>query len=180
MVGAYLMGRQPPASDLMTWNADATRMPYRMHAEYLERLFLHNDLAEGRYPVDGRPVVLGDIQLPSFLVGTETDHVAPWRSVFKYLLLNEADARFVLTSGGHNAGIVSPPGRPHRHYRLLERRRGSLHPSPDAVLARPAIEGSWWPAWTAWLADQSKPPSPCPAPVLPAIGPAPGRYVLER
>ena len=93
-------------------------MPYRMHSEYLRRMFLHNDLAEGRYRVEGRPIAISEIRAPIFAVSTETDHVAPWRSVYKIHLLNEGDITFVLTSGGHNAGIVSEPGHPHRHYRI--------------------------------------------------------------
>ena len=178
-VSAYLLGHEERTSDLMAWNADATRMPYRMHSEYLRRLFLHNDLAEGRYAIEGRPVALGDIRLPAFLVGTETDHVAPWRSVFKYLLLNEARATFVLTNGGHNAGIVSPPGHPHRHFRLIERPANALYPAPDRIFATPLIDGSWWPTWSNWLAHGSSTPIPAPEPILPSIEPAPGRYVLE-
>ncbi len=125
-INAYVLGKRQEASDLMAWNADGTRMPARMHAEYLQSLFLNDDLAEGHFRVDGRPVSLADIRGPLFVVGTETDHIAPWRSVYKILLLNEHDATFVLTSGGHNAGIVSEPGHPHRHYRIRERPFG--HP----------------------------------------------------
>ena len=104
--------------DMMAWDADATRMPYRMHSEYLRELFLKNDLAEGRFMVSGAPVALQDIRTPIFSVGTARDHVAPWKSVYKILLLTESDMTFVLTSGGHNAGIVSEPGHKGRHYQI--------------------------------------------------------------
>lgn len=93
-------------------------MPYRMHSKYLRHLFLHNDLAEGRYRTNGRAVGLTDIHVPIFTVGTLTDHVAPWRSVFKIDLLTDTEVSFLLTSGGHNAGVVSPPGSPHGSYQI--------------------------------------------------------------
>ena len=185
LVGEYLMGTRPPMNDLMAWNADATRMPARMHSEYLRRLFLHNDLAEGRFPVDGRPVALSDIGLPLFCVGTQTDHVAPWRSVYKLHYLTVADLTFVLTSGGHNAGIVSEPGHPHRSYQLLRRAEGAAYMGPDQWLAQaPSREGSWWPAWFAWLDAHSGAPSAPPAmghvdAGYRPLGDAPGRYVRE-
>ncbi len=112
LVHDYLLGQRSPMTDLMAWNADTTRMPYRMHSEYLRKLFLNNELAEGRYIVGSRPITLTDIRAPIFSVATERDHVAPWQSVYKINLLADSDVTFVLTSGGHNAGIVSEPAHP--------------------------------------------------------------------
>jgi len=179
----YLMGERAPMFDLMAWNADSTRMPYRMHSEYLRQLFLDNDLAEGRYRVDGRPVALTDIRAPTFAVGTETDHVAPWRSAFKLHLLLDTDLTFLLTSGGHNAGIVSEPTRSNRHYRLRQKSEQDRYLDPDAWLrGTPVRQGSWWPAWVRWLADRSGAPMPAPAlggTKLAPLTDAPGTYVLE-
>ena len=181
----YLLGRRPPISDLMAWNADATRMPYRMHSEYLRSLFLNNDLAEGRYRVDALPVALTDIRIPVFAVGTEWDHVAPWRSVYKINLLTDTDVTFLLTTGGHNAGIVAEPGQPGRRYRMTTRAHDDRYLDPDSWLEEaPQHEGSWWPAWQEWLAARSSGRIAPPAlgagagPYAP-IGDAPGRYVLE-
>ncbi|PZQ10458.1 MAG: poly-beta-hydroxybutyrate polymerase [Rhodanobacter denitrificans] len=183
LVGDYLMGESAPPSDLMAWNADATRMPARMHSQYLRRLFLDNDLAEGRYPVGGRPVALSDIRLPMFCVGTTTDHVAPWRSVYKLHHETVAEITFVLTSGGHNAGIVSEPGHPHRSYRILTRAADAPYEAPEEWLGHAqAKDGSWWPAWCAWLDARSGAPTAPPAmgaQGYAAIDDAPGRYVLE-
>ena len=104
MIREYLMGKRDPMIDLMAWNADATRLPHRMHSEYLRRLFLNNDLADGHLSVEGKPITLTDIRAPIFAVGTVGDHVAPWRSTYKINLQTESDVTYLLTSGGHNAG----------------------------------------------------------------------------
>ena len=186
LIGEYLMGERAPMTDLMAWNADATRMPYRMHSQYLRSLFLHNDLAQGRYVVGGRPVHVEDIATPVFAVGTVTDHVAPWRSVFKLVHILDTDVDFVLTNGGHNAGIVAEPGKPRRAYRHLEYRHGTPHPAPDNWMkAAEEHPGSWWPAWFAWLAKHSgkaAAPGRRPGGGLPAYRPlcaAPGTFVLQ-
>ncbi|WP_296947548.1 alpha/beta hydrolase [uncultured Massilia sp.] len=185
-VNDYLLGRRRPMNDLMAWNADATRMPFRMHSEYLRRLFLKNDLFEGRYRVDGQPVALADIRVPCFVVATETDHVAPWKSVYKINLVADADVTFVLTSGGHNAGIVSEPGHRGRHFRSARRSDGDSYVAPeDWAAATPPRAGSWWPAWADWLAAAGSgrvapPPMGNPQRGLAPLEPAPGRYVFQR
>lgn len=176
----YLLDLPDRETDLMSWNADATRMPFRMHSDYLRRLFLNNDLASARYQVDGKPVALTDIEVPIFAVGTRTDHVAPWRSVYKIGLLSDAEVSFLLTTGGHNAGVVAPPGGAGRSYQLATRTPDAPYIDPERWQQEtPLSEGSWWPAWTAWLARQAGPLA-APPPMPPGLGPAPGEYVLAR
>lgn len=151
-VDRYLLGKEAKLNDLMAWNADGTRMPYRMHSEYLKRLFMHNELAEGRFEVDGDTVHLDAIRVPLFVVGTETDHVAPWRSVYKIHRLTKTEVSFLLTSGGHNAGIISGPSHPRRHYRLRSSAPDASYMAPDRWFRETPVEqGSWWPAWNDWL-----------------------------
>lgn len=185
LLGTYLMGEREPASDLMAWNADGTRMPYAMHSQYLRRLFLDDDLAEGRYTVGGRAISLSALRQPMFVVGTERDHVAPWRSVYKIHWLSEAEICFVLTSGGHNAGIVSEPGHPHRSYRIATRPLGGPALGADEwAETATQQQGSWWTAWGAWLDAHSgtpvaPPPMGAPEHGYPVRGDAPGHYVME-
>lgn len=175
----YLLGLPEPQNDLMSWNADATRMPFRMHSEYLRKLFLDNELAEGGYCVDHQPIALTDIRAPVFSVGTLTDHVAPWRSAFKIHLLMDTEVTFLLTTGGHNAGVVSPPGQPRRSYQVATSQHHDPYVDPDIWQATmPHHEGSWWPEWEKWLRKHSgKRISPPPAGK--SLGPAPGTYVLQ-
>jgi polyhydroxyalkanoate synthase len=188
VINHYLLGEPAEVNDLMAWNADATRLPARMHSEYLRSLFLHDDLAQSRYRVGGRPISLAEIKAPVFLLGTLTDHVAPWRSVYKLHYLTPAEITFALTSGGHNAGIVSPPGNPRRHYQLLTTAaftgQADARNDPDRWLAEaPRAEGSWWPAWHEWLRERSGAPVGPPRMGLPGadrLDDAPGRYVLEK
>jgi polyhydroxyalkanoate synthase len=179
----YLMGERDPMIDLMAWNADGTRLPYRMHSEYLRHLFLDNDLAEGRYRVEGKPIALNDIHVPIFAVGTARDHVAPWRSVHKIHLFTDAEITFVLTSGGHNGGVVAQPGRGHRSYQVMTRTSNGRYYDPDSwAAAAPRKEDSWWPEWVAWLEKRSgapvKPPRIGAATYAPLCD-APGTYVLQ-
>jgi polyhydroxyalkanoate synthase len=182
MMREYLLGARTASNDLMAWNADSTRLPFRMHSEYLHQLFLRNDLAEGRYHVDGRPVVLDDVTVPVYALATERDHVSPWRSVYKIHLLCDAPIDFVLASGGHNAGIVSEPGHPRRSYRVRPPLApGNGYRGPDAWRDEAElVEGSWWPHWQRWLAARSSSARVAPPAAGRALEPAPGRYVLEK
>jgi polyhydroxyalkanoate synthase len=186
LVRDYLLGERTGLTDLMAWNTDATRLPYRMHSEYLRKLFLHNDLAEASYEAAGRTVTLADLRLPLFAVGTVKDHVTPWRSVYKIHVLTDAEVTFVLAAGGHNAGIVSEPGHPHRSYQLATRRPGDRYLDPETwQMSTPRHEGSWWPVWQTWLKEHSS--GPLAPPLLgapdrgyPPLGDAPGTYVLQQ
>ncbi|WJS98176.1 PHA/PHB synthase family protein [Novosphingobium humi] len=186
ILNEYLMGERPAASDLMVWNADGTRMPFAMHSEYLRKLFLRNDLAEGRFVAGDQPVSLSALKAPMFVVGTQTDHVAPWRSVHKIHMLTDAEICFALTNGGHNAGIVSEPGHKHRHYQMLVRPACGPALAPDVWQAQaPDHPGSWWEAWGAWLDARSgaavaPPPMGAPDKGYAPIADAPGLYILEK
>ena len=186
-VRRYLLGEEEREFDIGVWSQDATRMPARMHSEYLRGLFLENRLTAGRFAVEGRVVALKDIQAPFFVLGTEKDHIAPWQSVYKTSLFTDSDLTFVLTSGGHNGGVLSEPGHPGRSHRIGRRAPGAPYVDPQswAQLHVPK-EGSWWPTWVDWLARWSAEALTAP-PNLggaltggPALGPAPGQYVFQR
>ena len=180
----YLMGEREAMFDLMAWNADATRLPYRMHSDYLRDLFLHNDLVEGRYDIDGRPVSVGDIDVPIFSLATRRDHIAPWRSVYKIVRLARTDVTFALSAGGHNAGVVSEPGHPRREYQLAHFSPADPTCPAERFEREVAAEpGSWWLAWQQWLAERSGEPVSPPSIGAPERGyvpyaDAPGEYVL--
>ncbi|HMO08542.1 MAG TPA: alpha/beta fold hydrolase [Paracoccaceae bacterium] len=184
-VQRYFLGREDVPTDIGVWLSDTTRMPARMHSQYLRGLFLENRLTAGRFAVEGRVIALKDLSVPLFVVGTETDHIAPWRSVYKTQLFTDCDLTFVLTKGGHNTGILSEPGHKGRHYRMSHRPAGALYVGPDGWLAEAEPQpGSWWPDWAEWLAAQgggltAPPAMGAPQRGLPPLAAAPGSYVMQ-
>ena len=182
LVGKYWLGAPVINDDLSAWNADVTRMPASMHSQYLHRFYLHNELAEGLFEVDGTPVSLEDIHLPIFALGTVKDHVTPWESAYKVMRLTRSAVTFGLTSGGHNAGVLSVPGTPFHSYQQLTTQADMHLDSPESWRQKaPTFEGSWWSEWHRWLvqhgsgtvlADQRA--------AADSLGPAPGHYVLVR
>jgi polyhydroxyalkanoate synthase subunit PhaC len=187
-INNYVKGKRDEINDLMAWNADGTRMPWRMHSDYLKFLYLQNDLAKGEYSLAGRKIDLAAIRVPMVVVGTETDHVAPWRSVYKTRgLTRSSDYTFLLTSGGHNAGIVSGPAHPKRRFRELTWTDDHSNLSAEQWLEKASLhQGSWWPWWEQWLSSHSTAhDSPLPiignaAAGFGVQGDAPGEYVLQR
>ncbi|MDE3060373.1 MAG: alpha/beta fold hydrolase, partial [Pseudomonadota bacterium] len=184
MMEEYLMGDRAKAFDLMAWDKDATRLPYRMHSQYLRSLYLHNSLAEGEYVVDGHALELSDIDRPMFVVSTEKDHIAPWKSVYKIHHLTETEITFALANKGHNGGIISEPGHEGRAFRLAVRKRGGHTLLPDKWMKQQeARPGSWWVAWHSWLAAHSSAqaaPPPMGGKAYPPLADAPGQYVHEH
>jgi polyhydroxyalkanoate synthase len=183
-VRRYFLGEPDLPTDMTVWVNDTTRMPARMHSEYLRGIFLENRITAGRFAVEGRVIALKDISVPMFLIGTESDHIAPWRSTYKTALFTDCDLHFLLTRGGHNSGILSEPGHKRRHYRIGHRPAGAHYVGPDKWFAtHDPIPGSWWPAWGDWLSshsgEQTAPPKMgATEHGYPILGPAPGTYVF--
>jgi len=183
----YLLGERNKMTDLLAWNEDTTRLPYKLHAEYLRDLHLNNELAEGEYKIDGAPVTIEDIETPLFVVATEKDHIAPWKSVYKiHLYAKLADITFVLANKGHNGGILSEPGHAKRSYRLGKTSASSHFQAPESWYAgHKSHKGSWWAPWHRWIASASgkkgTPPSMgAPEKGYEVLDDAPGTYVREK
>jgi polyhydroxyalkanoate synthase subunit PhaC len=176
VVSNWLMGQSPPAFDILAWNADSTRLPAAMHSFYLRSLYVHNQLARGDLELAGTQLSLADVKSDAYIVGAVNDHIVPWTSSYTATRLLGGSIRYVLSSGGHIAGIVNPPG-PKCWY------QADGHYPEDPREWREAAErhvGSWWEDWAAWADARAgglvSPPSMGSA-RYPALGPAPGGYI---
>jgi polyhydroxyalkanoate synthase subunit PhaC len=179
VVSGWLMGEKPPAFDLLAWNADSTRMPAAMHSFYLRHCYAENQLARGEMELAGTPLRLEQIREQVYVLAARDDHIVPWTSAYATTQLVGGAARFVLSSSGHIAGIVNPPGPKGRHWTNDET------PSDPQDWLEGAVErrGSWWDDWTAWIAARAggrREPPPTGTAEYPPLGDAPGDYVHER
>ncbi len=176
VVSGWLMGQDPPAFDLLAWNADSTRLPAAMHSFYLRCLYLRNELAVGEMELAGRRLSLAEVKNDTYVVGAVNDHIVPWPASYQATRLLGGDVRYVLSSGGHVAGIVNPPG-PKAWHELA----GSYPASAqDWRAAATRQAGSWWEDWTTWSRGRAgalvRPPA-IGSKAYPAVGDAPGSYV---
>ncbi len=181
VVNNWMKGEQPPAFDLLTWNADSTRMPAEMHSFYLRSCYLQNQLARGVMEIAGQQLDVGSVDQDLYFLAAEQDHIAPWRSSYRGATLPSGNVRFVLSNSGHIAGIVNPPNPKSRHFTGAT---DELPADPDSWLASAtATPTTWWEDWTQWIGErggrQISPP-PLGGPQHPPLGDAPGSYVLGR
>jgi polyhydroxyalkanoate synthase len=178
----YLYGETPPPIAVLYWNMDGTRLPRAMHAWYLREFYLKNNLVKkDAVTIDGRPIDLARIKQPLTIVGTEEDHITPWKQTFRICQHVGGPVRYVLASSGHILGIINPPAKAAKRRYWAGEAQGET--DPDKWLARQtAMPGSWWEEWTAWLAKNTGPEvaPPKPAGKYKPLCPAPGSYVLER
>jgi len=177
VVSNWLLGQDPPAFDILAWNSDNTRMPAAMHAFYLRSLYLRNELARGLLEVKGQRLSLADVKNDTYVVGAINDHIVPWPASYKATRLMGGEVRYVLSSGGHIAGIVNPPG-PKAWYEEAK----PPYPVSGAQWRAAAAHhsGSWWEDWTRWAgrrAGRRTDPPPMGSERYPAIADAPGSYV---
>jgi polyhydroxyalkanoate synthase len=176
VVSNWLMGQQPPAFDILAWNSDSTRMPAAMHSFYLRHCYVRNELARGQMELAGQLLDLKDVEQDLYIVAAINDHIVPWTSSYATIKHVSGDARFVLSSGGHIAGIVNPPG-PKGWYMTAD------HNPETPELWRAAAQrhqGSWWEDWANWSAERAGAkvePPPTGSEQHPVLGDGPGEYV---
>ena len=183
VVNNYLMGKEPFPFDLLYWNSDSTRMPAAMHSFYLRRMYQENKLIEpGAINLDGVPIDLSTIKLPTFILSTKEDHIAPWKSTYAGTQIYKGPVKFCLAGSGHIAGVTNPPSdKPKYGYWT---KPGKAPKDPEKWLAGATHhDGSWWPEWKSWLDRHSGGTVPARTPgdgKLTPIEDAPGSYVKVK
>ena len=183
VVNNYLLGNDPPAHDILFWNNDTTRLPARLHADFLDLFESNAFVHRGRLRVRGRAIDVGKVKLETYVLGGLTDHITPWQGVYRTarLIGGGARATFALSNGGHIQSLINPPGNSRAWFMAG---KASAQTPERWVTRQGKTEGSWWPHWREWIGKRSGPLRPAPAEIgdaqYPALTAAPGTYVLER
>jgi polyhydroxyalkanoate synthase len=176
----WLQGKKPPAFDLLVWNSDGTRMPAKMHSEYLRSCYLKNQFAKGEFRIDGRPLDPKDVTLDTYVVAAINDHIVPWPAGYKTATMFSGPNRFVLTTAGHIAGVVNPPGPKPKYWSNDARPDDPTVWKDEATL----VDDTWWQDWSEWIAaqggDEVAAPEHLGSEAHPPLEDAPGSYVRER
>jgi len=182
---SYLLGEPLPASDVMFWNMDTTRMPAAMHSFYLRQMYLYNQLVQpDALSIGGEWIDLSRVSQALYAVGCQDDHIVPWQQSYRirHHVHPSAPIRFVLTNSGHIFGIVNPVRTPpKRNYWAGNAERGEA--SQQWLERSPKQAGSWWSDWLDWLSTRCGPmvaPPKISAKTVTALGSAPGTYVFEH
>jgi len=181
-INSYLLGKDPRPFDILYWNADSTNMPARMHTYYLRNMYLENRLClKGGIDIMGHGVDLTQVKTPSYFLATRDDHIAPWASVYASVRLLKGPTKYVLAGSGHVAGVINPPSRKKYCHWTNSKKPAAAE---DWLAGAREHSGSWWNNWNTWAArhagPQNQPPRDPGCGPLPALGDAPGTYVLNR
>jgi len=180
VVNNYLLGKEPPAFDLLYWNADGTRMTRAAHSFYLRNTYLENNLIKpNKIVLKGVPIDLGQITQDIYAVAAEQDHIVPWKSAWRISQLTNGKVRFVLGGSGHIAGVINPPSKG-RGYWMNDK---PVKNANEWFAGATSYKGSWWMDWLEWLKARSGEQVPAPSvgnEKYPPLEPAPGKYVLEK
>lgn len=183
VVQGYLYGSEPPPLDVLFWNTDCTRLPARMHSFYLREMYLNNKLVQANaLEFENRPIDLGKITQPLYAIGTEQDHISPWKETFRIAQLVDAPVRYILATSGHIMGVINPPDQGSKRHYWCGDATGEKDPEKWQA-STGKIEGSWWEDWDAWLDANCGPMVDAPLvgnQNYPPLAPAPGEYVMEK
>ncbi len=183
-VNNYLRGQRPPPFDILYWNADTTRMPARLHRDFI-RVIMGGSLAgHAAATMLGSPVDLSAVDVDAYVLAGGADHLCPWQSCYRSARLLGGDTRFVLSTSGHIASMINPPGNPRARFQVADEPVSKLPSADDWLGAAHTVAGSWWPDYSSWLAERSGGAKDAPAGLgagrFGPLDPAPGRYVLDR
>jgi len=179
-VNNYLLGKKPPAFDILFWNADTTRMSARLHADFVDLAMDSQLVTPGALTVLGSAVDLSQVEVDSYLVAGIADHITPWQNCYRSTQLLGGESRFILSTSGHIAALVNPPGNPKASYQTSKTNPAS---PADWLKTAQTVSGSWWPDLLAWLGDRCGADKPAPAQLggggLRPLADAPGTYVFD-